>query len=110
MTTPAKKTHPSPQSRPRIVTRRGRRGPSRYADRRVELPLAELRDFAGSKTQVDVTRASGIPQPEVSKIERRPDIDVLSVATLRKYIEAIGAELELVAIVNGKRIVIQRKQ
>jgi hypothetical protein len=110
MTATAKRTPPSPRSRPRLAACRGRRGPSRYADRRVELPLAELRDFAGSKTQVDVSRASGIPQPEVSKIEHRPDLDVLSIATLRKYIEALGAELELVAIVNGKRIVIQRKQ
>ncbi len=91
---------------PRIDLSKMKRGRSQFADRRLELPLAELRAFAG-KTQVEISKANGIPQGEVSKIENREDLDVVAIATLRKYVEACGGKLELVAqFTNGARIVI----
>lgn len=57
------------------------------------LPLAELRR-AREFSQTTLAEALDATQPEVSKIERRAD---LYVSTLRKYIEAMGGELEIVA-------------
>jgi hypothetical protein len=34
---------------------------------------------------------------------------VISLATLRKYIEALGGELEVAAVLRGKRVVIKRR-
>jgi hypothetical protein len=94
---------------PRIDLSKTKRGRSRFADKRLELPLSELRASA-NKTQLDVSRASGIPQGEVSKIENRADLDVVAIATLRKYIHALGGELELVArFPNGARVVARQK-
>ncbi len=56
-----------------------------------EMPLQELRR-AAQLSQVAMADALGATQPEVSKIERRGD---LYVSTLRRYVEALGATLEL---------------
>jgi hypothetical protein len=82
-----------------------RRGKSRYADRRVAFPLAGLR-VSVTKTQVDVAASSGISQGEVSRLERRA-LDDMEVATLRRYLAGVGAELELVAVVGGERFVLR---
>jgi len=57
------------------------------------LPLADLRR-ARELSQTTLAEALEATQPEVSKIERRTD---LYVSTLRRYIEAMGGELEIVA-------------
>lgn len=57
------------------------------------LPLAGLRR-AREFSQTTLAEALDATQPEVSKIERRAD---LYVSTLRRYIEAMGGELEIVA-------------
>lgn len=62
--------------------------------------LAELRAIAGV-TQVDVAAAMGLAQPSVSNIEKRDDI---LVSTLRSYVEALGGELEVTAVLaDGQR-------
>jgi len=58
-----------------------------------ELPLQELRR-ARQLSQVALAEALGATQPEISKIERRTD---MYVSTLRRYIEALGGELEIAA-------------
>ncbi len=58
-----------------------------------EMPLHELRR-ARELTQTALAEAMGTSQGEVSKIEQRAD---LYVSTLRKYLEAMGGELEIVA-------------
>lgn len=58
-----------------------------------ELPLFELRR-ARELSQQDLAQALGATQPEVSKIEHRAD---LYVSTLRRYIEALGGQLEITA-------------
>jgi hypothetical protein len=64
---------------------------------------ATLRQFREWRTltQVEVAKRLDVPQGEVSKIERRPNHRVSSLAA---YVAALGGRLELVAVVGGKRI------
>lgn len=39
-------------------------------------------------------------QTDVSRIERRPTLDDVTISTLRRYVEALGGELRLVAVVK----------
>ena len=71
----------------------------RFAEREIlEMNLRELRQAAG-KTQEQVARAAKMKQSELSRAERRED-HLLS--TLRRYVEGLGGELEVVARVGGK--------
>ena len=56
-----------------------------------EMLLSELRQLTGRK-QVEVAESLGIKQPSFAKMERQEDIQVM---TLRKVIQALGGELEL---------------
>ncbi|MBL8879307.1 MAG: XRE family transcriptional regulator [Phycisphaerales bacterium] len=58
-----------------------------------ELLLSELRMRAG-KSQTEVARRLGIKQPSLSKLERKPDMQL---STIRKIVAALGGELEVVA-------------
>ncbi|MEZ4267506.1 MAG: XRE family transcriptional regulator [Myxococcota bacterium] len=75
------------------------------AKRGVHLTLRTIRDAVG-KTQVDVARESGIDQADVSRLESRQSLDDCHVATLRRYVEALGGELELVARFGDSRIAV----
>lgn len=57
------------------------------------MPLHELRR-ARELSQVALAEALDATQPEISKIEHRTD---LYVSTLRRYIEAMGGRLDIVA-------------
>lgn len=65
--------------------------------------LRELRKISG-KTQVEVADELGIAQSELSRFERRDDIRL---GTLRRYVEALGGRLALVAEIGDKRVVIR---
>jgi len=66
--------------------------------------LGELRR-ARQLTQETLAETLGMSQSEVSKVERRTD---LYVSTLRRYIEAMGGELQIFArFPNGEVEVIQ---
>lgn len=69
------------------------RGRAARHERSSALSLPELRKQR-SKTQAEVAGALGISQSDVSKLERRAD---LRVSTVRRYLRALGAHLELVA-------------
>jgi DNA-binding XRE family transcriptional regulator len=56
-----------------------------------DLTLAAIRD-ARQYSQIELADKLGIEQPAVSKIERKAD---LYVSTLRRYIEGIGGQLEI---------------
>lgn len=58
-----------------------------------ELPLQELR-HARELTQATLAEAMGCGQDEISKLERRAD---MLVSTLRRYVEAMGGRLDIVA-------------
>ncbi len=62
--------------------------------------LRQLRQWRGL-TQVEAGRRFGVPQGEISKIEKRSDHRVRNLA---RYIEALGGRLELVAVVGGRRV------
>ena len=69
--------------------------------------LDELRNSLGL-TQAAVARRLRVKQPRVSKIERRPDV-VLE--TMRRYVEALGGKLEIVAkFEGGRRVTIRSGQ
>lgn len=57
------------------------------------MPLQELRQ-ARALSQDEIARTLGIKQAAVSKLERRTD---MYLSTLRKFIEAMGGRLEIVA-------------
>lgn len=67
------------------------------------MELRELREEAG-KTQTEVAEIAEMTQAELSKFERRDD-HLLS--TLRRYVAALGGELEVVAVFDNKRIAIK---
>jgi DNA-binding XRE family transcriptional regulator len=58
-----------------------------------EMTMRELRK-ARKMTQVEMAKALGIGQEQVSRIENRTD---LHISTLRRSIEAMGGELTLMA-------------
>lgn len=66
----------------------------------LEMDLRTLREEAGM-TQMQVAEAADMAQAELSKFERRDDHFV---STLRRYVEALGGELEVVAVLGNKRI------
>jgi hypothetical protein len=45
-------------------------------------------------------------QSDVSRLERRNDLGDCQVSTLRRYVEALGGSLELVAAFGDKRIIL----
>lgn len=63
--------------------------------RAVELAttLKDLRE-AFAHTQVELAQSLGVGQDTISRIERRSD---MLLSTLRRYVEAMGGRLELVA-------------
>lgn len=65
-----------------------------------ELTLQELRKGL-SLTQVDVARTADMTQSELSRLESRGDHRI---STLRRYVEALGGELEVTALFNGRRV------
>ena len=58
-----------------------------------ELLLSEVRQLAG-KSQQQVAKALGIKQPSLSKLEKQSDMQI---STLRKIVQALGGELEVLA-------------
>jgi predicted XRE-type DNA-binding protein len=60
---------------------------------RLEMHLADLRR-ARELSQAEMAEKLGVAQSEVSKVEHRTD---MYLSTLRKYIEAAGGTLEIVA-------------
>lgn len=60
---------------------------------REEMPLNELRQARGL-SQKALAAVLHVEQPAIAKLERRTD---MYISTLRKHIEAMGGELEIVA-------------
>jgi predicted transcriptional regulator len=65
-----------------------------------QLTLKELRqDLA--LTQVELAKAADMTQSELSRLEARADHRI---STLRRYVEALGGELEISAIIGKRRV------
>jgi len=70
-----------------------RRAARRTQDLLGELLLSELRKMAG-KSQRELAKTLGIKQPSLSKLEKQSDMQI---STLRRIVQALGGELEVVA-------------
>lgn len=70
---------------------------------REEMDLAELRQ-ALALTQTTLAEALGVKQGEISKIENRTDVFV---STLRRFIQAMGGDLEIRAVFPGHAVTIK---
>ncbi len=68
--------------------------------RRVSEVMRHLRKTIG-RTQQELADAVGIAQSELSRMEQRQD---LLLSTLRRYVEGLGASLEICAVFEGKRV------
>ena len=69
---------------------------------RREMDLAELRK-ALALTQSTLADALGVRQAEISKIEQRTDVFV---STLRRFVQAMGGELEINAVFPDRTVTI----
>ena len=75
------------------------------ASRGVRLTLRTVRDAVGV-TQADIAKLARIDQGDISRLENRADLGECQVATLRRYIEALGGDLQLVARFGERCIVL----
>lgn len=66
------------------------------------LRLARVRSLSGM-TQVDLATRLGIKQNSISKLEGRDD---MRLSTLKNYLATMGAEIEILARVNGKVVLL----
>jgi hypothetical protein len=62
--------------------------------------LRRVREALG-ETQVEAAARAEMTQPELSRLERAADYRL---STLRRYVRAMGGEIEVFAVVKGKRI------
>lgn len=58
-----------------------------------EMALGELR-HAKELSQEELSKRLRVEQPQVSRLEKRTD---MYISTLRKYIEAVGGQMEIIA-------------
>ncbi len=70
----------------------------------VAMTLRGLRESVG-RTQGEVARKVSMTQPQLSRVEARRDH---LISTLRRYVHALGGEIEVVAVVNGARISLEK--
>ena len=66
--------------------------------------LVELRKLSGM-TQVQLAKALGIKQPTLSQLESQDDMQI---STLRRIVEALGGELEIIATLPTGRIALSQ--
>jgi transcriptional regulator with XRE-family HTH domain len=66
----------------------------------LEMDLRSLREAVGL-TQAELARRVEVTQSQLSKLERRDDHRF---STLRRYVEALGGTLEVIAVLEGKRV------
>lgn len=66
----------------------------------LRLNLSQLREASG-KTQVEVAELVQVTQSQLSRFENRDDHKL---STLRRYVEALGGQVEVVAVLDNKRI------
>jgi transcriptional regulator with XRE-family HTH domain len=73
------------------------------AARGVRMTLRGVREASG-RTQVAVAEESSMDQSDISRLENRSDFSDCQIATLQRYIDALGGQLELVARFGEKRL------
>lgn len=88
----------------RMSPERRARVQARVEQLRQEMPLEELR-AARELTQTALANILEVGQPEVSKIEKRTD---MYVSTLASYVKAMGGELEICAVFPDGKVKINQ--
>ncbi len=73
---------------------------ARVEDEIRTLTLKELRSGL-AVTQAELAASADMTQSELSRLESRADHRVSS---LRRYVQALGGEIEITAIIGGKRV------
>lgn len=76
----------------------GSRRPSKSGP--APMTLRSLRESVG-KTQAEVARKTAMSQPQLSRVEARRDH---LTSTLRKYVRALGGEVEIMARVGNRSV------
>ena len=66
----------------------------------LEMDLRAIRELLGV-TQDDLANLANMTQPEVSRMERRADHKL---STLKRIVESLGGELEVLATFGDKRV------
>ena len=66
----------------------------------VESDLRALREAAGI-TQAEMAQRTQMDQSQISRLERQGDTRL---SILKRYVEALGGELKLVATIRGKTV------
>jgi transcriptional regulator with XRE-family HTH domain len=85
----------SPEARARVVLKTEKL--------RKEMALAELRR-ARELSQLELAQTLGVGQAAIAKMEKRAD---MYISTLRRFIEAMGGELRILAHFPGKDVQIE---
>ncbi len=73
------------------------RAQERAKEMMAEMLLAEIRKAVGL-TQADLAASLGIKQPTLSRLESQDDMQI---STLRRLVQALGGELEIIAHLPG---------
>jgi transcriptional regulator with XRE-family HTH domain len=89
--------------RDRMPPERRERIRKRTEELLAELPLQELRQ-ARALSQKELAEVLGLNQATISKLERRTD---MYLSSLRRFVEAMGGELEITATFPEGRVRIQ---
>lgn len=76
------------------------RAKARAKEMMAEMLLGEIRKSVGL-TQEQLAESLGIKQPTLSRLESQDDMQI---STLRRLVEALGGELEIVARLPGGEI------
>jgi len=82
----------TPQATARVASRAG-------AEIR-QLTLKDLRREL-ALTQAELAKAAAMTQSELSRLENRADHRI---STLRRYIQALGGEIEITAVIGKRRV------
>ena len=85
---------------PRMTPERMARLDRQVEERVVEMDLRAIRELTG-KSQTEVAAVAEISQAEVSRAEKREDHKL---STLKRYVEALGGELEVFATFGDKKV------
>jgi hypothetical protein len=85
---------------PHMTPERMARLDRQVEERVVEMDLRAIRELTG-KSQTEVAAVAEISQAEVSRAEKREDHKL---STLKRYVEALGGELEVFATFGDKKV------
>ena len=84
----------------RLAPQAAARVTSRAAEEIRELTLRELRQGL-DLTQAELAGVAKMTQSELSRLESRADHRI---STLRRYVEALGGEIEITAVIGKRRV------